>query len=275
MSTVIVLMPIFLLAAVIGTFYFGMRYVFLARLIQDTPTSSIRSANQGYVELSGVGELLPGEPILTPHSKQLCLWFRYSTAAPGEWSPNNDMRSGGLFLLNDGTGSCLIDPDFAQVIGGPKKKSKHYQLDGSIEYHTEEYLPVGVTLYVIGTLATDVDGFYLDIEGRADDLLVSWKQDYANFLEQFDKDNDGHISLEEWGEARKAAKEKIIKAQLAGNTPFKYPTLSHAKDKKRPYLISMIPQEQLIKRYHFMGHTLLGGFVVSCVLSVMWLCAHF
>lgn len=43
----------------IGAFYFFLR----KRIIEDTPTSAIRSAAQGYVELSGIGKLIEGSII--------------------------------------------------------------------------------------------------------------------------------------------------------------------------------------------------------------------
>ena len=49
-----------------------------ARLIEDTPTSRIRSAAQGHVELEGIARLLPGEPILAPLSRRVCAWWKYS-----------------------------------------------------------------------------------------------------------------------------------------------------------------------------------------------------
>ena len=36
------------------------------RLIEDTPTSRIRSAPQGFVELAGVAGVFEGEPIIAP-----------------------------------------------------------------------------------------------------------------------------------------------------------------------------------------------------------------
>ena len=37
-----------------------------SRLLEDTPTSLIRSASQGYVEFEGTGRRLDGEPVIAP-----------------------------------------------------------------------------------------------------------------------------------------------------------------------------------------------------------------
>jgi len=58
-------------------FYAAFRFLFRLRLIEDTPTSLIRSAAQGYVELQGRGELLPGPPIVAPLTGLPCVWYRF------------------------------------------------------------------------------------------------------------------------------------------------------------------------------------------------------
>ena len=45
--------------------------------MEDTPTSKIRSAAQGYVELSGHGELMEGPKIIAPLTSKYCTWYSY------------------------------------------------------------------------------------------------------------------------------------------------------------------------------------------------------
>ncbi len=49
-----------------------------ARAIDDTPTSKISSAAQGYIELVGRGRALGGLPVLSPVSQLICLWYRFT-----------------------------------------------------------------------------------------------------------------------------------------------------------------------------------------------------
>ena len=58
----------------IGAFYFFLR----KRIIEDTPTSRITSAAQGYVELSGVGKLMDGSTITGPLTGIPCTWYQYT-----------------------------------------------------------------------------------------------------------------------------------------------------------------------------------------------------
>ncbi len=48
-----------------------------ARLLGDVPTSRIRSAAQGFVELYGVLEEGPEGPLQAPLTGKPCLWWRY------------------------------------------------------------------------------------------------------------------------------------------------------------------------------------------------------
>mgnify|MGYP006966890906 CR=1 FL=1 len=58
-------------------FYLCFRYLYRYGVIEDTPTSKIRSAAQGYTELEGTANLLPGEPVYAALTQQLCPWFDY------------------------------------------------------------------------------------------------------------------------------------------------------------------------------------------------------
>lgn len=74
---VAVLLAVLALVAFSGLFRFYRR----VRMIEDTPTSKIRSAAQGYVELQGEAESLPGPATVAPLSQLHCLWYRYRVEA--------------------------------------------------------------------------------------------------------------------------------------------------------------------------------------------------
>ncbi|RKZ95376.1 MAG: hypothetical protein DRQ43_05505, partial [Gammaproteobacteria bacterium] len=61
-----------------ASLYVIFRYFHRSRMIDDTPTSKIRSAHQGFVELEGEGRLMKGMPIVSPLSNKQCLWYQYS-----------------------------------------------------------------------------------------------------------------------------------------------------------------------------------------------------
>src|SRR5690554_4735920 len=49
-----------------------------ARWVEDTPTSLIRSAAQGLVELNGWADAGGHQPLLSPLAGQTCLWYRFT-----------------------------------------------------------------------------------------------------------------------------------------------------------------------------------------------------
>ena len=65
------------------TFIGAFIHLHRARLIEDVPTSLIRSASQGYVELQGIGRLLDGPVIAGPLSGKRCTWWSYRVEERG------------------------------------------------------------------------------------------------------------------------------------------------------------------------------------------------
>jgi hypothetical protein len=108
-------------------FYRMSRGLHQARLIENTPTSKIRSTVQGYVELNGQLRLMDGSVIVSPLSGRSCVWYRYKIEQQSEhrqangksvsyWRVVKQETSGEPLLLEDDTGRCVIDPDDADVI---------------------------------------------------------------------------------------------------------------------------------------------------------------
>jgi len=106
-------------------FYGLFRFFSRARLIEDTPTSRLRSAAQGYIEVMGVADLLPGTPIIAPLSLLQCIWYSYKIEEKrtrshkgrqeSYWAKVESGTSDGLFRLRDTDGECIVDPDGAEV----------------------------------------------------------------------------------------------------------------------------------------------------------------
>ena len=96
------------------------------QIVKDTPTSRIVSAHQGYVELEGRGHLMQGTPIVSPLSKMQCLWYSYKierrvkgdrdlSPLRTDWEKVDSGISDNLFLLEDATGMCVVDPEGATI----------------------------------------------------------------------------------------------------------------------------------------------------------------
>jgi len=124
----------FMILLIAGFFLFGALRLFKnARVIEDTPTSKIRSATQGYVELYGTTKCMDGMKIKAPLSGQPCVWYSYiveahTPNAGKQWGRVESGVSDKLFLIEDETGVCAIDPWGAEVT--PSSKSQWYSKEG-------------------------------------------------------------------------------------------------------------------------------------------------
>ena len=63
--------------ATVYSFFYSFRAWRKNRLVEDTPTSRVRSAAQGYVEFTGIGKMLEGAPNKAPLSGIPCTWWSY------------------------------------------------------------------------------------------------------------------------------------------------------------------------------------------------------
>jgi hypothetical protein len=217
------------------------------RMIGDTPTSKIVSAAQGYVELQGVGRPFPDNPVRSPLTGLPCLWFRYTLEekdADGEWKAIQHSESEVSFILDDGTGQCLIDPEGAEIIAHRCEKSTRYG-----QRATEWKLIERDTLYTLGEFKT-FGGHHLELDPREDlkALLADWKKDPVALQQKFDLDSDGKLSEQEWELARAAAKRQVSKQHREARQQADSHVLRKPGD-GRNYLISGTRPDQLARRF--------------------------
>ena len=173
-------------------------------------------------------------------------------------------RSSELFLLVEDTGQCVIDPDGARVTASvnqtwygstrdsrPKTTGRSwFGLGGRYKFR-ESRLHAGDPLYAIGLFETvGGAGSGADHQTMLRDILREWKTDTEMLLQRFDENSDGEIGLEEWEKVRAAAWQEVLKhhAELQQAEPVH--TLSATHDMRRPYLLSAVPQFDLVGRYH-------------------------
>jgi len=259
-----------------------------ASLMRDIPTSRVRSAAQGYVELEGIGGLLNGPAIVCPLTGTHCLWWKYSVhrkVRSGKRSTWRSVRSGtsdDLFYLDDGTGRCVIDPDGAQVVPtrsnvwyGNSAKPDRGPAAGSVlmggEYrYREELILAGGPVYAIGQFRTQQSHAEINVDTAARELLAHWKQDQASLLKRFDVNGDGQIDAREWEAVRRVAHMQVRRDQRR-NPPKVLPGLHiMARDPDRPYLLSGIDQQQLTRRLNWKAAASFLGFLAAGCLF-LWI----
>ncbi|HIO91757.1 MAG TPA: hypothetical protein EYG68_02800 [Leucothrix mucor] len=219
------------------------------RLINDTSPTQLQSAAQGYVELEGKtglydNEIVRGDLELPPR-----VWFRnfYRTSYAG-------------FLLHDDEGRCTIDPRNAEVIAPLKSYSQHY------------YWAIfpGETIYVLGHLETlKQHRTEFERNNLVSHKLADLKRNQLRFLDYFDKNNNGKIDPDEWQTARNSA-ERMVDEELEISYQEPPTHIISKPDDGRPFIISSIHPDKLLKRYKiaYLGHLFIWAYL-SIIFIVM------
>ncbi len=256
--------------AVIAAVAFFAWMLSLRRLLamSGTPTSRIASAAQGYVELVGQGRNHPDFQVLSRLTFLPCLWYRFVVEqrdGNNKWKQVSSGRSEESFLLHDGSGLCVVDPDHAEVI--PRRKEVWTQ--GDYRY-TEWLILPHETVYVLGEFVT-LGGENVDLDLKRDvgELLAEWKRNQPQLLERFDLDKDGRISDREWALARSQAKREVRKTHNEIRTRPGTNVLHKPRD-GRLFLISNVGPEELTRRYKVWAWVHLVVFVAA-VGGVGWI----
>lgn len=269
-------------AAAIAAFLGVWRFYRRLQLVEDTPQSLIRSAAQGYVELSGKSLLMPGEPILGPLTRQRCVWWSYKieryvrSGRSSHWETLKSDISGELFLIDDGSDRCVVDPDQAEVY--PSTKDVWYgdgawpeggpALGGSrlgAKYrYSEERMLEGGTLYALGYFHTQGPITAADIDEDVRQQLVSWKRDQAWLLRQFDTNHDGQVDQQEWEVARQEARRLVLERERENlqRPPVNVLSMTPPQD-GRSFILSTLPRKKL--------ETRLRLYAIGCLL--LFFCA--
>ena len=238
------------------------------RLIHDTPTSRIASAAQGMVELHGRGQPLAGLPLLAPLNQLPCLWYRYKIEHRDDqkWEVKEQGQSDASFVLDDGSGPCVVDPVGAEV-------STHRTdtwTEGDWRY-TQSLLLANESIYVLGEFRSH-SGADLALNTRQDvaDLLNEWKADMPALTRRFDRDGDGQIDLQEWEAVRQEA-ERATRAQHAALRDMPMSHHIGQPGQGLPYLISSLPPAQLGRRYRWWAYAHSAVFMAALVgLGMGW-----
>lgn len=260
-----------------------------ARYLLDTPTSKVRSAAQGYVELYGT-LVDNGTQLTGPLSGAPCLWWSYrieeyqrsSNNKSSSWRTLEQKTSEAMLLLDDGTGQCLIDPRGANIMplyrhswqGNHRhplhdNKSQHWLstvLTGRRRYrYTEQRLHVDEPLYAIGHFYTLGGGHHAVTEESLQAAIIrNWKEDFPALLKRFDRNADGQFDDQEWQAVRNAALQEARQQQRKHKTaPAQH--FMRKPDERQPYILSSHGEDAIARKLRWQS---LGGAVV-CILGAL------
>lgn len=274
-------------------FLHGFRWWRWARLIEDTPTSRVRSAAQGYVELTGIARRMSGAPIIAPLSRLPCTWWRYTVEqrtrdrrGRNRWRVVNRAISDGLFFLEDDTGHCIIDPDGAEVlaaandtwfggtpmpVAGPPAQ-RGFRGFGNDYRYREWRMNDGDPLYAIGWFRTETNVQPGAVDSEVAALLRQWKRDPQALMQRFDTDGDGTLTLIEWERARKEAHRQVLAERRREATVPGVNVLQKPAD-GRPFLLAAADANALAHRYRLHASAGIALFIAA-VAALSWLVIH-
>jgi hypothetical protein len=264
------LLPIAASLGAICSFWYACKSWRENRLVADMPAARVRSAAQGYVELTGHGVALPNKPITAPLTGKLCTWWRYSIVDTRSRyrSEVDSGTSEAPFLLDDGTGRCLIDPRGAEVFSMSKDvwcggtewpevrlpdgvgflgKLTDLLFSGGRYRYTEFRLQPNETVCAVGAFRSLGGTGVEDPEDAVAALLHDWKQDQGSLLERFDRNHDGVLDAGEWDLARAAARKQVGQHMVADSHAAEFPVLSKPAD-GRAFLLSASDGQALARR---------------------------
>lgn len=178
------------------------------RLIQDTPTETVRGAALGRTELQGTGEPV-GDCVTRPFGETDCVVAYYEIEelqvdrAPESyrWKTVDSGVVGGPFGLDDGTGTARIDPDGDTSFDISDEHSRQFRtkdrvppkveefVDGSLpssflgalhqhtRRFTEAWIPPGETVYVLGAAEEAPETAESDLvvrrDGGSDEFILA------------------------------------------------------------------------------------------------------
>ncbi len=236
-----------------------------ARILADTPRSLISSAAQGYVELRGRGRPLAGSPLLSPLTRLPCLWYRYAVerqnGSGAEWLAHDSGESDASFLLEDSTGSCAVDPEGAEVLPA---RCDQWQ-EG--EYRYRQWLILEhEALAVIGCFRTENAGEYnFTLDEEVGSLLADWKEDMPKLRLRFDLGRDGEPDLLKWELVRAEARREVERRRREESLSRSELHRLGKPDDGRPYLISSVAADLLVRRYQLWAWLHVAIFLAALI----------
>ncbi len=238
------------------------------RTMENIPTSKIKSAAVGYVELKGRVRAFANQPFKTPYSGISCVWYRIednNTSGELVWENSIDRQSTEPFVLEDETGRCYIFPEGANVT----VRSFTPIVIGDDSY-IEEYIAEGEWLYVLGEHHPIPEANSTSTKTEAKYIFTRWLQEKMKLIDKYDVNNNGILDSSELRTIKKDA-EYLAEIKLQGNRKdtenlgfVKIP-----KDERHHFIISSQSEVALIKQHRHKILVAFLGFFIMGSLSVV------
>lgn len=261
------------------------------RLIENIPTSKIRSAAMGLVELNGAAK--PVKEMAAPLSGRASCWWRViveeyrKSGKNSSWVTIKDVQSFDPFYIQDDTGQVLIVPAGASM-RAPAYEEKLSSLNEAklkpllqswgvettaffglanktIRVREHAIVPL-CPLYVLGEL-TRLQSAEAPLEEKFRSHVRALKSDPSR-MRQADADQNGVVDPQEWD--RFLAKEKETFAAAQALKKIAAPSVENIvlrATTENPLEVAVGTQEQVVSRYRWRAALGVPGGLASSGLG--------
>lgn len=226
----LILLPI---ASALFCLYYALRFLKASWQLKNIPISKLRSAAQGYVELSGKADWL--FPMTAELSGTPCVWYHCAidiqkTMQTEEgiqkyWEPIEDNQSTLPFVLKDDHTECIILPEGAEIlpmhvqIWTGSKRAPNQEKDRSFlnilaDFFVEKYLYQYREYRIEKNDSLYVTGNFLTVQ--ADNPLIQDQSHLQHYLKTMQRQSLNVITGKNLGEKNtflisSQAEDKIIR----------------------------------------------------------------
>ncbi len=254
------------------------------RLIEDTPTSKVRSMPMGRVEIHGRAQ--EKAELTAPITGSSCVYYRYKVEERRGSGKNErwvTVESGDSsawgFYLEDDTGSVLIEPERAEILLEPDYQETNPVYGGALQGFVQErglerrswlgwrrrmrfsewHIAPGDELYVLG-VAQARAGIAQERRARIAEKLRALKSD-PEAMAHLDLDADGSVSAEEWEVARRLAVQQVHQEGVEDRV-----SVGRDSDGNAPFFISDRDEKAVVGRLRWqVAGSVYGGASLTLV----------
>lgn len=259
-------------------FSYSLVLVHYKRMMENTPTSKVRSVAMGMAELEGRTKRY--YDLRSPHTNTKCIYYqctykrRVHTSKGSKWRIEKILNSGLLpFYLEDSTGLILVRPKGAlmlidknrQDFWGGQSPWLSADLQDKNRKICESIIAEGAKIYVLGSANTQKVG--PDFKQQLVERLRKLKSD-PDSLAAYDANNDGHIDEQEWDTARKDMETMVLADSLAnGKTPDHQIVIEKSRSGMMPFMIAD-SEAAIIRKLRLRTWLFLPGGLVAAALGL-------
>jgi len=259
-------------------FFRGFRKLWKKRLIQNIPTSKVRSIAMGLVELYGTAI---ADVILTaPYTKTPCVFYHIiierlvRNKNSSNWVKEFEMKTDIPFFLKDETGSVVVDP----VNADTDLPLRYTRIDGNMrykEYNIMEREP----LYVLGTAKRKdslQDRIHKEVEQRIREVVENPEE-----KQKLDINKDMWIDEKEWELAREKINREVAEEFSRAGEQFKknsHPVPDGLEnviigmgENEKYFILSNKSEKELIEHYKYKAffYVVAGAILTLVCLKIV------